>query len=142
MHGQDRNQIRQFFRNTWKKVTRKQPLEPLEVLVGDVISMHPEYHTMLENDHDELDKDYQPHAGQANPFLHMGMHISFREQYNSNRPDGIQLLYKKIFIKWGNQHEAEHVMMDCLAENLLKAQKSGALPNEKDYLDCLKKIIN
>ena len=142
MYSQDRNQIRTFFRSAWKKYIDKLPAEPLEILVGDVISIHPEYHNMLENDSNDLDKDYQPEEGQTNPFLHMGMHISLREQYNSNRPDGIQLLYKKILIKMGDPHEAEHVMMDCLAENLWQAQKSGELPDEKAYLDCLKQIIN
>jgi len=142
MYSQDRNQIRTFFRSAWKKYTDKQPAEPLEILIGDVISIHPEYHNMLENDSDELDKDYQPEEGQTNPFLHMGMHITLREQYNSNRPDGIQALYKKILIKTGDPHKAEHMMMDCLAENLWKAQKNGELPDEKAYLDCIKLIIN
>ena len=134
--------MRAFFRSAWKKYREKLPAEPLEILVGDIINLHPEYHDMLENEKDELEKDYQPDEGQTNPFLHMGMHISLREQYNCDRPSGVQLLYKKILIKTGDQHETEHIMMDCLAENLWQAQKSGELPDEKVYLDCLKTVIS
>lgn len=142
MYGQDRNQIRLFFRSAWKKYLEKLPAEPLELLIADIISMHPEYHALLENEQDELQHDYQPDAGQTNPFLHMGMHISLREQYNSDRPVGIQSLYKKILISTGDAHTTEHLMMDCLAENLWQAQKNGELPNETAYLDCIKQAIS
>jgi len=139
--SQDRNEIRNFFRDSWKKLVNKQPIEPLEILVGEVVAMHPEYHAMLEAEHADLDKDYLAEDGQTNPFLHMGMHITLREQCGSNRPDGITEVYKKILINVGEQHEAEHIMMDCLAETLWQAQKTGNLPDDLAYIDCLKQSI-
>jgi len=140
--SQDRNEIRQFFRSSWKKLIDKQPIEPLEILVGEVVAMHPEYHSMLETEHTDLDKDYLAEDGQTNPFLHMGMHITLREQCGSNHPNGISEVYKKILIKLADQHETEHLMMDCLAETLWQAQKTGQLPDDKAYLGCLNQLIN
>ena len=104
--------------------------------------MHPEYQAMLEAEHDDLDRDYQPEHGQSNPFLHMGMHISLREQYSTDRPTGIMQLYQKILIKTGDPHEAEHAMMECLGASLWQAQNTGQLPDEKTYFRCLEQIIN
>lgn len=140
--SQDRNEIRKFFRASWKKLIDKQPIEPLEALIGGVVAMHPEYHSMLETEQSDLDKDYLPEEGQGNPFLHMGMHITLREQRDSNRPNGIREIYKEILIKLGDPHETEHMMMDCLGETLWQAQKTGQLPDDQAYLDCLTQLIN
>jgi hypothetical protein len=111
-------------------------------MIAEVISMHPEYQAMLEAEHDELDRDYQPEHGQSNPFLHMGMHISLREQYSTDRPAGILQLYQKILIKSGDPHETEHAMMECLGASLWQAQNTGQLPDENAYIRCLQQIIN
>lgn len=139
--SQNRNEIRNFFRDSWKKLVNKQPIEPLEILVGEVVAMHPEYHAMLEAEHADLDHDYLAEDGQTNPFLHMGMHITLREQCSSNHPEGITEIYKKTLIKSGEQHAAEHIMMDCLAETLWQAQKNGCMPDDQAYLNCLKQLI-
>jgi hypothetical protein len=142
IYGQDRNQIRNLFRSAWQKYRDRQPLEALETMLAEVISMHPEYQAMLEAEHGDLDRDYHPEHGQSNPFLHMGMHISLREQYSTDRPAGIMQLYQKILIKMGDTHEAEHVMMECLGASLWQAQNTGQLPDENAYISCLKQIIN
>jgi len=137
----DRNEIRLFFKTSWQKFVDKQPAEPIELLVGEVVCLHPEYHALLESGQNELDKDYLPEHGESNPFLHMGMHITLREQYHSDRPSGISHLYKQILMKLGDAHAAEHLMMDCLGESLWQAQQSGQMPDEARYLDCLKQLI-
>ena len=139
---QNRSQMRAYFKVAWKKYTDRIPTEPIETIIGEVISIHPEYQAMLESDHEDLDKDYQPENGQTNPFLHMGMHISLREQYNSDRPAGILLLYKKILMKTGDIHQTEHLIMDCLGESLWQAQRKGQLPDETAYLNCIKRVFN
>jgi len=139
---QDRNQMRAYFRTAWKKYTDRIPAEPIETIIGDVISIHPEYHQMLESEHDDLDKDYIPEEGESNPFLHMGMHISLREQCESDRPAGIAGLYKKILMKTKDIHKTEHLIIECLGESLWQAQKNGQLPDENAYLDCINRIYN
>ncbi len=142
IYTQDRNQIRTLFRTAWQKYRDKLPSEALETMIAEVISMHPEYHAMLEDEHNHLDHDYLPEHGHGNPFLHMGMHITLREQYSTDRPAGIQKLYQQILIKAGDPHAAEHAMIECLGESLWQAQNSGQLPDEKAYIQCLKQIIS
>ncbi len=139
MFGQDRNQLRNFFHSTWQKRCAGDSLEGLELLVAQIIEQHPEYHVII-NNRDKLDHDYTPEDGQTNPFLHMGMHISLGEQLASDRPPGIRILHQKITLKTGNAHEAEHQMMDCLGLVLWEAQRSGKMPDESAYLECMNKL--
>jgi hypothetical protein len=140
MFGQDRNQMRQFFMSCWKKYKTGQPLEPIEALISGVIAAHPEYHELIESG-SQIDKDYSPDEGQTNPFLHMGMHISIREQIQADRPAGIKQAHEKLSAKLADQHEAEHKMQECLGLILWEAQRAGAMPDEQKYLECVRKLL-
>ena len=140
MFGQDRTELRQMFFTSWKKHQNKQLMEPLEALVAKIIELHPEYHALLE-DQETLDKDYTPEMGQTNPFLHMAMHISIQEQLSTKRPTGIDQLYQSMLQKNKDPHETEHLMMECLGKMLWEAQSQNRMPDENDYLSCLKKYI-
>lgn len=140
LFSNDRNDIRQHFFVVWKKFNDKQALDPLESLIANVIRLHPEYHSLLE-DTQSLNKDYTPEMGQSNPFLHMGMHIGLYEQLSTNRPAGIKDVYEKLQIKTGDIHEAEHLMMECLGEAMWQAQRDNAMPDDASYLACLKKLV-
>ena len=80
MFTQDRRQMRQFFVDAWTKANSQQPLEPMEQILANIIEMHPEYHSLLENADKSLEQDYTPEMGQTTPFLHMAMHIAIHEQ--------------------------------------------------------------
>lgn len=138
MFGQDRTKLRRFFLECWNKRNSGRALEPLENLVANVVAQHPEYHAMLSND--ALDHDWTPEQGETNPFLHMGMHITLAEQLGSDRPQGIRDVYGKIVAKFGQPHEAEHKIMDCLGLILWEAQRQNRVPDEQAYLACLEKI--
>lgn len=140
MFGQDRTELRQMFFSAWQKHLNKQLMEPLEAVVAKIIELHPEYHTLLENK-DALDRDYTPEMGQTNPFLHMAMHISIQEQLSTKRPLGIEQLYQSILSKNKDPHETEHLMMECLGKMLWEAQSQNRMPDENDYLSCLKNYI-
>ncbi|TNF91659.1 MAG: DUF1841 family protein [Gammaproteobacteria bacterium] len=140
MFGQDRNQMRQFFITCWEKYNARQPLEPIEALISSVIAEHPEYHHLIESSAN-MDKDYSPEDGQTNPFLHMGMHISIREQVQADRPIGIKHEHEKLSAKLGDLHEAEHKMQECLGLILWEAQRNGSMPDEQKYLECVRKLI-
>ncbi len=137
--GNDRHDIRQQFFLIWKKFNDKHPLDPMENRIADVIKLHPEYHSLLE-DSAMLDNDYTPEMGQTNPFLHMGMHIALHEQLSTNRPAGIKEVYEKLQSKTKDMHETEHHMMDCLGEAMWQAQRNNTMPDEAGYLLCLKKL--
>lgn len=137
MFGQDRTELRQMFFTSWKKHQDKQIMEPLEAVVAKIIELHPEYHSLLENQ-EAVDKDYTPEMGETNPFLHMAMHISIQEQLSTKRPFGIEQIHQSMLNKIKDPHETEHVMMECLGKMLWEAQSQNRAPDENDYLICLK----
>lgn len=141
MFTQNRDQLRQFFLQSWQKFNSNEPLQPLEALIAGVIADHPEYHSLIESGHDALDRDYTPEQGQTNPFLHMGMHITIREQVQTDRPTGIAALHQQLTLKTGDIQEAEHLIMECLGAALWEAQRSSGMPDEAAYLECLRKLV-
>ncbi len=136
---QSRDEIRQVYLKVWQKMQNQSLLEPLEAIIADVIKLHPEYHSMLEEGETAKQKDFSPEDGQTNPFLHMGMHITLREQAGGDRPAGILDIYTKL-VKQKGIHETEHAMMECLGQTLWKAQRDDAIPDENAYLACLRQL--
>ena len=70
----------------------------------------------------------------------MGMHIAMQEQLGSERPDGIREVYRQICRRVGDAHTAEHLMMECLGETLWEAQRDGVEPDERVYLERLRRL--
>ncbi|ASQ47407.1 hypothetical protein clem_14405 [Legionella clemsonensis] len=139
-YGDSVQNTRQLFFTSWQKYLTKQPLLPLEQQIVDVIIAHPEYHALLESNNKE--QAYFPEMGQTNPFLHMGLHLAIREQVSTNRPEGITKIYQQLLKKYADALAVEHSMMDYLAECLWRAQRDNTLPNEADYLQALKQLLN
>jgi hypothetical protein len=132
---QDRNELRQTYFDVWRRRADKARLEPMELLILGVMEEHPEYHGFLDDPDASLDRDFSPEYGQSNPFLHMGMHIAIREQLTTDRPPGFAEAYAAVVRQCGDSHEAEHRILECLAETLWRAHRDGASPDELDYLD-------
>ena len=139
-HDQDRSSLRRSYIEAWRKRREALPLEPLEHQIADVVELHPEYHPVLDQDTDALQRDYAPEGGQSNPFLHMGMHLAIREQVSTNRPAGIAAIHAALAARLGSVHEAEHRMIECLGEALWRSQRSGLPPDEAAYLEALRRI--
>lgn len=139
--SQDRTTLRRYFATAWRKRSEGLPLEPLEAAISDIVAMHPEYHSLLESGEDVLARDYPPELGETNPFLHLAMHVGIREQLATNRPPELRSLHGALRQQCGSDHEAEHAMMDCLAEVIWQAQRYGTPPDEASYLACLKQQI-
>ncbi|MBD3610148.1 MAG: DUF1841 family protein [Gammaproteobacteria bacterium] len=140
LFGNDREQMRRVFIQSWRKHTNQEPMEPLEQTIASVIRQHPEYTALLENEGQALAKDYLAELGETNPFLHMGMHIALHEQLTTQRPDGIMDIYQQLVTSCQDNHEAEHLMMNCLSEALFLAQQHNRMPDEQAYLACLKSL--
>ena len=138
--GQDRDQLRRMYLDTWKKYTSRVPLEPLEAQVAAVIAEHPEYVPWLESGDEAVAAEFTPEGGQQNPFLHMGLHLAIREQVATNRPTGITAIHETLSKRMGDAHAAEHAMLEPLAETLWEAQRSGRVPNEMAYLEKLRAL--
>ena len=136
--SQDRGELRRMYHDAWRKRRAGQPLSPLEAQIADVVALHPEYHAALESD--DIDRDYLPDDGLSNPYLHMGLHLGIREQVATDRPAGIRKLFADLESRLGDSHDAEHRMLECLAETLWEAQAGGAPPDEQRYLERLRRL--
>ncbi len=139
--GNDRNQLRALYVETWRKYESGESLEPLEKQIAAVIVQHPEYQSYLKDSEAALAKDFLPEMGETNPFLHMGLHIAIQEQISTGRPEGIGGFYRQLQLRCRDTHEAEHQMIECLAETLWEAQRDGKVPDEQLYLERLKKLV-
>lgn len=134
IHGESRSDTRQTFFDVWRKMQAEIPMTALETMIADVIRMHPEYHALLDQGIEVLDKDWMPEGGETNPFLHMGMHIAIREQLSIDRPPGIKAAYEALLQKTRDQMQTEHLMLECLGETLWRAQRENRMPDEQLYL--------
>ncbi|MCB1764026.1 MAG: DUF1841 family protein [Gammaproteobacteria bacterium] len=141
MFGDNRTEIRRVFTEAWRKHRTGVERTPLERLIATIIEQHPEYQRLIENPDASLERDFLPEAGETNPFLHLGMHISLQEQLATNRPSGIRTLYRRLAGAIGESHEAEHRLMECLGRMLWEAQSSGRMPDEQAYLECVRKLL-
>ncbi len=133
LYTQDRTEQRKFLANAWQKFLDKKILDPLESQLTQVIEIHPEYHSLIQN----FESDYFPEQGEVNPFLHINLHLSLREQLSINQPHGIKEIYQKIINSTSDSHEAEHKMMDCIAEMIFSSQKNNLPMDHQAYIRCL-----
>lgn len=141
MFGDNRDSLRHAWIAAWSKHREGLPLEPLELLVVDVVAQHPEYHHLLESPEQEtLQQEWSALRGETNPFLHMGLHLALHEQLSTDRPDGIRDVHSRLVKRLGDRHAAEHVMIECLAEALWLAQRDNRPPDEVAYLERLKAL--
>jgi hypothetical protein len=80
MFAPTRDQVRQFFFDSWRKYRRHEALQGLEAMALDIMLLHPEYHAVLSDPERYREQEYFPEMGESNPFLHMSMHFSRLEQ--------------------------------------------------------------
>jgi hypothetical protein len=134
----DRNQLRQQYFDVWHKMQNNQLLSPLENQIAKVIEQHPEYHPILQEPDKTLTKDFSPERGETNPFLHMSLHLSLRDQLDTNRPKGIRSLFRKACQQTKDPLAAEHLFMDALVEMIWEIQRYQASYSDEHYLQLIK----
>lgn len=138
MHGQTTQETRQFFTDCWQKYQQKQPLQPLEEQIIHVLLSHPEYQAVVESG--ATNASYFSDLGQTNPFLHMGLHLTLRDQIMTDKPVGIRTIYQNLLATYHDPHTVEHLMIEPLAECLWQAQRQGCIPNENTYLNACRAL--
>jgi Domain of unknown function (DUF1841) len=138
-HDLGRDRLREMYADAWRRHRQGLPLEPLHAQIVAVIELHPEYHALLESGAEALARDYTPDGGATNPFLHMGLHLAIREQVGTDRPAGIRAVHAALTRRLGDEHAAEHRMIECLAEALWQSQGSGRPSDEAAYLAALRR---
>jgi hypothetical protein len=136
-YGDTVQETRQMFFTSWDKYQQKKALLPLENEIVQVILAHPEFHKLLDNTKKFQQHTYYPEFGETNPFLHMGLHLAVREQIATDRPMGINTVFKNLMKKFNAPLTVEHLIMDQLAECLWLSQKNNVPPDETLYLNTL-----
>lgn len=137
MFNPSREQVRRFFFDVWKRYRDSAQLTGLEATALEVALKHPEYHTVLDQPERYAERDYRAEHGETNPFLHMSMHLALAEQLSIDQPAGVGAHYRRLLEKFGEPHEAEHAIIDCLAEMIWHAQRANTAPDAAVYLECL-----
>ena len=137
MFAPTRDEARRLFFEARRRYLAGTPLSAMEQLALEVISLHPEYHAILDNPERHLDRDYAPEGGGLNPFLHLSLHLAIEEQLAIDQPRGIRAHFERIAAAVGSAHDARHALLECLAETIWQAQRTGSAPDEKAYLECI-----
>ena len=133
MFDPTRDQVRAFFLETWRKYRAGSPVSGLEGLGLDIVLLHPEYHEFLSKEENRT-RDF---TDEANPFLHMSLHLALEEQLSIDQPPGVRAGFERLLARKGDRHEALHEAIECLAEMMWRSQKDKAPPDAGLYLDCL-----
>jgi hypothetical protein len=138
MFDPSREQVRETFFIAWRKYRAGEPLAGIETIALDVILGHPEYHAVLGDAERYREKDY---LDEANPFLHMSLHVALEEQLSIDQPPGIVNRFQALVQRHGKRHDALHEAIECLAETVWRAQRDQAPPDGAAYLECLERRV-
>lgn len=139
MFNPSQQEVRQFFCTAWRKHQDKAILTPLEAVARDWIVQHPEYTPDLSDPEAALSADYSVERAQSNPFLHLAMHLSITEQVSIDQPPGIRAAFTRLSRQMDSEHDAQHVLMECLGQMLWTSQRSGLPPDADAYLECIRR---
>jgi hypothetical protein len=136
-----RDEVREFFFTTWHKFKQNLSLTDLEKIALVVIHMHPEYHSILDAPAKFKHQEYFPEFGETNPFLHTSLHLSILEQISINQPIGIAGIYEQLKLKHQDdllyEHQAQHDILECLAECIWNAQHNNTALDANYYVQLL-----
>ncbi len=105
------------------------------------MEQHPEFHAILSDSSEALEQEFTPEKGVTNPFLHLSMHLSISEQISIDQPPGIRQIANALGQKFDSEHEAQHLIMECLGQALWQAQRNGGALDADGYLESLRKLI-
>jgi len=104
----------------------------------DWVLVHPEYEDTFKDVEKAIAKDYSVEGGEANPFLHLSMHLSIAEQVSIDQPRGIRAASEALTRKLDSPHDAHHIIMECLGEMIWNSQRRGVPPDGEAYVEAVK----
>jgi hypothetical protein len=137
MFNPSREQVREFFVNTWRKDRAQELLTPLEAIALDWIKQHPEYHEALESS-GALTQEFNVEEGRSNPFLHLSMHLAIAEQLSIDHPRGIKQAFETM-ARALNEHDAVHQIMECLGQVVWESQRLGTPLDSDAYIELIRR---
>lgn len=145
MFNPSRDQARRFFIDAWHKHLQGLPQTQMECLACDIVRLHPEYHRLLgdaQTDPAEvLAREWTPEHGEANPFLHLSLHLAVEEQLSIDQPPGLRGVFNTLLSRRQERHDALHEVIECLGETLWRAQRDKTPPDAAAYLDSLRRRL-
>jgi len=139
MFAPTRDEARRFLTEAWRKFRAAEPLSTLEQRVVEIVTLHPEYHDLLEHAERSIEREWHPEAGAMNPFLHLSLHLAVAEQLAIDQPAGLRAEYERLRTARDDEHAALHAVLECLGEVMWQAQRTGSPPDGALYLDCLRR---
>lgn len=139
MFNPSQEDVRRFFCAVHTKSRAGQPLDALETLASQWLLEHPEYDTDMADAQAAVDRVYDGSGGQANPFLHLSMHLSISEQCSIDQPRGIRQAVELLAARRNSLHGAHHEAMECLGQMLWESQRSGRPPDGPAYIACVQR---
>ena len=142
MYDVNTQDVRRFFAHVWQQRLNPLQLDALQQKALRIIEAHPEYHRYLEHIEDYLEHTWTPEQGETNPFLHLSLHLSIQEQSGIDQPPGIRDIHQRLQAKYGGDWaQAEHDMMEALAETIWEAQRHGQGLDVNQYLTRLRRLV-
>ena len=139
MFNPSRDQARSFLTDAWRKRRENVPVTPLEAIAADIVAIHPEYCPLLESGAEALAREWTPENGEANPFLHLSLHLAIEEQLSIDQPPGIRAIFESRLSRHGDRHAALHDILECLGETLWRAQRNRQPLDAAAYLECIRR---
>jgi hypothetical protein len=137
MFNPSRDDVRRFFFDAWRKYRAQVALQGLERTAIEIILLHPEHHALLDDPQRNFDRDFSPDGGATNPFLHLSLHLAIAEQLSIDQPHGISAAYRELVSGASSEHDALHVLLECLGQVVWQAQRDRSAPDEQAYLNCI-----
>lgn len=141
MFNPSRDEARRFFLEAWRKHRARELVSPLEDAAARIAAQHPEYHALLDDAENALAREWTPESGEANPFLHLSLHLAVEEQLSIDQPPGLRAAFEALLARRGERHAALHDVLECLGETLWRAQKSQSAPDGAAYVDCVNRKV-
>ena len=141
MFNPSQQDVRRFFCESYRKTLAREILSPIEVIASDWIAQHPEYEVDLADVNAALEAEYPVDQGKTNPFLHLAMHLTITEQISINQPIGIKPAFTQLAQLLQSEHEAHHIMMECLGAMLWESQRNGSPFDGAAYVAAVMKAI-
>ena len=140
MFNPSRDQVRQFFIETWRKHKELLVLTPLEDIALSWIEQHPEYHEILIAP-DSMTREFNVEEGKTNPFLHLSMHLAIAEQLSIDHPRGIRQAFDKLASRT-DRHHAAHEIMECLGQVVWESQRLGTTLDSDAYIELIRQRVS
>lgn len=143
MYDVNTQDVRRFFAYVWQNRFAPLQLDALQQKALRIVEAHPEYAHYLENVERYLDYTWTPEQGETNPFLHMSLHLSIQEQVAIDQPHGIRAIHERLCaLHRDDWVEAEHGMIEALAETVWEAQRYGRGLDVNNYITRLRKLVD